>query len=81
MPLPDGEFESIAIMDMDGEVLDYVGSAPESALVKEVATIAFLASRALGMEIKRIELDSDRGKLVVLIDPPLIRVALVRDRR
>ncbi|NPA97122.1 MAG: hypothetical protein GXO32_05925 [Crenarchaeota archaeon] len=81
MSLLEGEFESIAILDLDGEVLDYVGSAPESSLVKEVTTIAFLASRALGMEIRRIELDSDRGKLVVLIDPPLVRVALVRDRR
>ncbi len=74
-------FESIAILDMDGEVLDYVGKAPEAPLIKEVATIAFLASKALGMEIKRIELDAECGKLVVLIDPPLIRVALVRDRR
>ena len=83
MSLYEPEFESIAIMDMNGEALDCVGEGLDPSLIRDVAFMAFLASRSLGSSsVKKVVMDLGDRELVILIDPPLIRVGIVRrDRR
>ncbi len=81
MALIDENLESVALLDIDGEILDYVGQPPEPKLIKDLVLTALLASRSLGTSVKKIELELDGKKVLVLIDLPIVRVAVVRERR
>ncbi len=81
MALIDENLESVALLDIDGEILDYVGQPPEPKLIKDLVLTALLASRSLGTSVKKIELELDGKRVLVLIDLPIVRVAVVRERR
>jgi len=80
IPLEDG-VEGIAVYDLDGELLDYVGKAPSSTLIKDLAAMVSMIAGAVGGRPTSIEVDLGDRKLVLLIDPPLLRAAVIRKPR
>jgi len=81
MTLVDEGLESVALFDIEGEVLDHVGPIPEPTLIKDLVLTAMMASTSFGEAVKKIELELGGRKIVVFVDLPIVRVAIVRERR
>jgi len=79
-PLEDG-VEGIAVYDLDGELLDYVGNVPSPNIVKDLVAMVSMIAGAVGGRPTSIEVDLGDKKLVLLIDPPLLRAAIIRKSR
>ena len=68
--------ESVALLNIDGEVLDYAGSKPESELLKIAMNLAMLiASSKCCSNYKYIELKAESRDIVIILELPLIKVA------
>ncbi len=71
--------ESVTVLDINGNVLDYIGEKPEEELLKAIVTIATLIiSCTCCKNYRYMELRAEDRNLVIVLDPPLIRVASFR---
>ncbi len=77
----DPEIEGVAIYDLNGELLDWVGKVPRTDWVKEVAMLMSMIGASIGDKVQSVEIDLGNRKLCIVIDPPLIRVGVIRKRR
>ncbi len=77
-------YEGVTIYTLEGELLDYIGKTVDWTLVRDLIAIAGLASNGIDAS-KPIEISIDYGikRLIIFIDPPIVRVgiALTNGRR
>ncbi len=73
--------ESVAIFTMDGEPLDIAGKNIDYHWVRDLATIINMIAARVGGAPQRLEIDLGGRKIVMIVDPPLIRVGMVVERR
>ena len=77
------EFEAVAILTLDGEVLDHVGKPIDYTWVKDMITLLsmFLTTNLDTDDVRDVEIRLGDRDIVLVIDPPLVRVGIVRRRR
>ncbi len=73
--------ESVAIFSMDGELLDIAGKNIDYHWVKDLTIIINMITARVGGALQRLEIDLGGRKIVMIVDPPLIRVGMIAERR
>ncbi len=74
--------EGVMVLDIHGNVLDYIGEKPEEELLKAIVTIATLIMTSTCCKSYRyMELRAEDKNIVIVLDPPLIRIASFRARQ
>ncbi len=77
--IEDPKIEGVAILTYDGEVLDSCGKTIDMSWVKDLVTMINMIGTTVGVNPQSIEIDAGDRKVVVILDPPFIRIGVIRD--